>query len=243
MRENLEFSNRLYVGSIILIFFLISFFFNLDFFLLFIISIISLFEVTQIFLKRNKSKLRLIFLLIIVFFLFISFFVFHLPLIIFLSFSVLTLFFIFINQKNIDFYLVILILLFLLFLHEVLQYDRKLFYIVFTISFINDTSAFLIGSYFKGPLIIPSISPKKTWSGTISSFIIVLTIFYFVNINFIFSIIFSLSLFFGDILFSYIKRKLMLKDFSKILLSHGGILDRLDSIFLFVLFLTTFYLT
>ena len=238
----MEFSNRLYVGSSILLLFLISFFFKLDFFLLSIIIVFSLFEVIQIFFKKNKFQLRLIFLFTIIFSLFISFFIFDLPIIIFLSLSIFILLFIFINPNNIDFYLVILISLFLLFLYEVLKFDRNLFYIIFIISFINDTSAFIIGSYLKGPLIIPSISPKKTWSGTISSFMIVLTIFYFNNINLIQSIIFSLSLFLGDILFSYFKRKLHLKDFSKILLSHGGILDRLDSIFLFVLFLSAFYL-
>tara|TARA_Y100000996_G_C22391395_1_gene589291 strand:+ start:361 stop:525 length:165 start_codon:yes stop_codon:yes gene_type:complete len=41
----------------------------------------------------------------------------------------------------------------------------------------------------------------------------------------------SLSLFFGDIFFSYIKRNIGIKDFSNLLGSHGGILDRLDSMF------------
>jgi phosphatidate cytidylyltransferase len=47
----------------------------------------------------------------------------------------------------------------------------------------------------------------------------------------------AISLFYGDIYFSYIKRKLSIKDFSRLLSSHGGILDRFDSItFLIIIF-------
>ena len=51
----------------------------------------------------------------------------------------------------------------------------------------------------------------------------------------------AISLFIGDIFFSYIKRLIMLKDFSSILGSHGGILDRLDSMF-FVTIIFQIYL-
>ena len=88
----------------------------------------------------------------------------------------------------------------------------------------------------KGPLIVPSISPKKTWSGTLISSLISLIIFYFLGYNFLFSLIIGISFFIGDIYFSYIKRTLDLKDFSNILRSHGGMLDRLDSIFLITIF-------
>jgi phosphatidate cytidylyltransferase len=47
----------------------------------------------------------------------------------------------------------------------------------------------------------------------------------------------AISLFYGDIYFSFIKRKLAIKDFSRLLSSHGGMLDRLDSItFLIIIF-------
>ena len=45
------------------------------------------------------------------------------------------------------------------------------------------------------------------------------------------------SLFFGDIFFSLVKRKNNLKDFSSILGGHGGVLDRLDSMFFFIVIL------
>ncbi len=48
----------------------------------------------------------------------------------------------------------------------------------------------------------------------------------------------SISLFFGDIYFSYIKRSLKIKDFSKLLKGHGGILDRIDSTFFVIPFIS-----
>ena len=109
--------------------------------------------------------------------------------------------------------------------------DRNIIYIIIFSSFFNDTIAYIVGRTFGGPLIIPSISPKKTWSGTIFSLIATSILLVNLNFNILLSLLMSLSLFFGDIFFSYIKRNLGVKDFSNLLRSHGGILDRLDSMF------------
>ena len=87
----------------------------------------------------------------------------------------------------------------------------------------------------KGPLIIPSVSPKKTWSGTLISFIlssILITSFF--DLYIFKAALISITLFFGDLYFSYIKRSINVKDFSNILKGHGGILDRIDSLFICV---------
>ena len=128
--------------------------------------------------------------------------------------------------------------MFLMCCYELLQVDRDLFFIIIFLSFINDTSAFFFGRLLKGPLIIKSISPKKTWSGTCSSFIITIMTMLYLNFNLLLSILISSLFFFGDIFFSYVKRKFDLKDFSNLLGGHGGLLDRLDSnFFVIVIFL------
>ena len=127
------------------------------------------------------------------------------------------------------------------FIHEILFTNKKLFFIIIILSFINDTSAFLAGRNFKGPLIAPNISPKKTWSGTIISFLISSSLLIILDFNLLFSILISSSFFMGDLFFSYFKRSINIKDFSNLLMGHGGFLDRFDSIF-FATFLLNFYI-
>ena len=117
--------------------------------------------------------------------------------------------------------------------------DKIIFYLIF-ISFLNDTAAYIVGKTFRGPLITPNLSPNKTWSGTLSSFIISFIVLYIFNFNFVECFFISSSLFFGDLFFSFIKRKYSLKDFSNIIPGHGGILDRIDSIFLSTVIIFTF---
>ena len=50
----------------------------------------------------------------------------------------------------------------------------------------------------------------------------------------------AISLFLGDIFFSYIKRHLNIKDFSMSFGDHGGVLDRLDSMFFVAIILQTY---
>jgi len=113
--------------------------------------------------------------------------------------------------------------------------DRYYFYLLLLISFINDSTAYIFGNLLKGPKIIPSISPNKTWSGTSISFLIsLLMLLLILDLNIIFCIFISSLFFLGDIYFSLIKRKNNIKDFSNLIPGHGGILDRVDS-FLFPL--------
>ena len=126
------------------------------------------------------------------------------------------------------------ILILVTFLFEI---DRNIIYLIITISFINDTIAYVVGSNLKGPLISPKISPKKTWSGTLISFLITSILLVQLDYSIFISSIIAISLFFGDLYFSYIKRRLGIKDFSILLSTHGGILDRLDSIsFVIIIF-------
>ena len=105
-------------------------------------------------------------------------------------------------------------------------------FILLFLSFLNDTIAYAVGKSIGGPLITPNISPNKTWSGTLSSFLVSCIVLYFLKFNLIECFFIASSLFFGDLFFSYIKRKYSIKDFSNIIPGHGGVLDRIDSIFL-----------
>lgn len=120
----------------------------------------------------------------------------------------------------------------------------KLVYLIL-ITTITDTFAYITGMLIGKHKLLESISPNKTWEGTIGGTIFgtfVSSIFYItvinpeINVFIVIGISLFLSLIgqFGDLVFSAIKRYFGKKDFSNIMPGHGGILDRLDSI-IFVL--------
>jgi len=121
------------------------------------------------------------------------------------------------------------------------------------ITTMTDTFAYVTGLLIGKHKLLESISPKKTWEGTIGGNLFgtfIGTMFYItvinseVNLFIIILITAFLSLIgqFGDLMFSAIKRYYGKKDFSNIMPGHGGILDRLDSI-IFVLLGFMFFIT
>ena len=235
MKENLVYNfNRLFVGIIIISVILATYLLNIDLILYFVLSTFVFYEFNKSII-RNKFTIISLYLIFFFLFYFFNFWInsyLYIVIIIFLSIlcsicinKYFKIFFIF-------FVLNILILISVLF-----NIDKKLIYLIIAISFINDTVAYIAGSYIKGPLISPKISPNKTWSGTSVSFFVSTFLLVMLDYSIIVSSIMAISLFYGDIYFSYIKRKLVIKDFSTLLSTHGGILDRLDSIsFLVIIF-------
>ena len=123
-------------------------------------------------------------------------------------------------------------------LSSFLQLKVLIFILVLT-CIISDIGGYIFGKFFKGRKLT-KISPNKTISGSIGSFLLSfiflsLVVFYLtknfdlINITVV-SFVTSLSCQLGDLFFSFLKRKSLLKDTGNILPGHGGILDRIDGI-------------
>lgn len=123
-----------------------------------------------------------------------------------------------------------------------LMREQKGFLLTFVILFsiwIDDISAYFFGKKFGKRRVVPNISPGKSYEGLFGSFIMVfLFLLLFYHLFGLFSplkslllsiIIVSLS-FLGDIFESLIKRRFKVKDSGKIILGHGGVMDRIDSL-------------
>ena len=225
--------NRIYIGTFLILVLYASFLLKLDYLFLLTITVLVFYDLYKSKFINNFIELNIfVFFLAFIFFIGINFEFINYINLLFINFIILIL-----VKRN--FYqqklFVILILIFLFNFYEIVSNNRNLFYFIFFISFLNDTSAYVFGKLIKGPLIIPSISPKKTISGTSLSFLFTCLVLFYFNYPLYISILLSISLFIGDIFFSFIKRVNKLKDFSNILKSHGGILDRLDSMFFFII--------
>jgi phosphatidate cytidylyltransferase len=102
---------------------------------------------------------------------------------------------------------------------------------------INDTMAYIVGSLI-GKTPFSSISPKKTWEGTIGGAILAVAAVtltnYLINDAFISALcISSITVVFGimgDLFESKLKRLANVKDSGSIMPGHGGFLDRFDSL-------------
>ncbi|CUR53859.1 Phosphatidate cytidylyltransferase [Serratia symbiotica] len=102
-----------------------------------------------------------------------------------------------------------------------------------------DSGSYIFGKLFGKYLLIPKVSPNKTWEGLIggliTSIIIILLFnkYLFVNkisINFITHILIIYFSIIGDLSESMFKRESGIKNSSNIIPGHGGILDRIDSL-------------
>ena len=129
-------------------------------------------------------------------------------------------------------------------------YSTPFLIFVIFICILSDTGGYFIGKLIGGKKLT-KISPNKTISGSIGSFmfslfsIIIFEVFTKLNfisdhtnnnVSMLIFLCLSLSLIcqLGDLFISYFKRKAKVKDTGSLLPGHGGLLDRIDG-FIFVL--------
>ena len=153
------------------------------------------------------------------------------------------------NKKNLFIFLNLFILYICLFTSQIyfflsgeFENNQNVFLFILSICIFTDIGGYIFGKIFKGKKLT-KISPKKTYSGMIGSYIsslIVSSVFfnnYFTIENlFIISLVISSLSQIGDLSISYLKRKSKIKDTGNILPGHGGLLDRFDGLILAVPF-------
>jgi phosphatidate cytidylyltransferase len=113
------------------------------------------------------------------------------------------------------------------------------------ITWICDTAAMFGGKAIGGPKLWPAISPGKTWAGSIAGVLGALATVPLLNAlvmrrlgialplwqGLLFALVLGIVGQVGDLTESLYKREIGLKDSSALIPGHGGVLDRLDSLY------------
>jgi phosphatidate cytidylyltransferase len=108
-----------------------------------------------------------------------------------------------------------------------------------------DTAAMGVGKWVGGPRLSPRVSPGKTWSGTVAGFLAALgtaplyhsLVFRPLGVDVVgwHLVVTAVGIGImgqvGDLVESLFKRAAGLKDSSRLIPGHGGVLDRLDSLY------------
>ncbi len=121
-------------------------------------------------------------------------------------------------------------------------------WLVFTplvVTWIGDTAAMFGGKWIGGPKLAPRVSPGKTRSGSAFGFVGAVAAAFAMDVVFlqrfgvalapwkvaVFGVVISIVGQVGDLVESVFKREVGVKDSSALIPGHGGVLDRLDSLY------------
>ncbi len=112
-----------------------------------------------------------------------------------------------------------------------------LLFLIFAVE-INDVAAFTFGKLFGGRKLREDISPNKTVAGSLGAIGVSLTVPWMLSFSFdhfeplhlvLTGLIVGIGGQLGDLVISFIKRDIGIKDMGALIPGHGGILDRVDS--------------
>jgi phosphatidate cytidylyltransferase len=112
---------------------------------------------------------------------------------------------------------------------------------LFAIIWASDIFAYFGGKLIGGPKIARGLSPNKTWSGiiagTLAGALVGLGCGYLFHAGaelrvawFVIGALIAVTGLMGDLIESFLKRRFGVKDASKLIPGHGGVLDRIDSL-------------
>ncbi len=120
------------------------------------------------------------------------------------------------------------------------EFNTHILIAFFTITWLVDTAAYLVGMAIGRHRLFERISPKKSWEGSVGGFVMGIITAWLLSLIFkdlqfyqwaIISVIITVSGGFGDLVESMFKRSVNTKDTGTLLPGHGGILDRFDCVF------------
>ncbi len=103
----------------------------------------------------------------------------------------------------------------------------------------GDVGAYLVGRWIGGPRLAPVISPGKTWSGSVGGLLAAVAagslVAHFLSDAapwraILIAAVLGVVAQAGDLLESFVKRRLQVKDSGYLIPGHGGLFDRLDGV-------------
>ena len=103
----------------------------------------------------------------------------------------------------------------------------------------GDIGAYLVGRWIGGPRLAPRISPGKTWSGAVGGLVAAVAAGLLAAHScrtprswraVVIAAVLGIVAQAGDLLESFVKRRLEVKDSGHLIPGHGGLFDRLDGV-------------
>ena len=123
-----------------------------------------------------------------------------------------------------------------------------------TLIWANDVGAYLVGSQIGKHKMAPKISPKKSWEGFVGGLVVAVLVSvawyylgwraifeattpfgeidntYLVGLFILLGVVIGVAAVLGDLVESWYKRKIGVKDSGNVIPGHGGMLDRFDAL-------------